>query len=324
MKKRIPVFICGFVIVCIMAGVLFKYVDERQIFEKDEMEMDDSVNVVEIGGQKYKPKTRIKTYLFMGIDARGKVEDTQEYDGTGQCDVLQLVVIDQNENTYAMLPINRDTITAVKSLSKDGSYIDTSDVQIALAHANGDGKEISCENTVDAVSDYLYGQPIDGYVSLNMDAIKVINHMAGGVIVTIEDDFSESDPSLKMGETVKLTDEQAMHYVHDRKNVADGTNENRMKRQSIYIDEVEKIYREKFSENERFVVELYDCLQDYMLTDLTKKDCSKLAKAMVKNKSLGEIEIKGEVSEDYFGYKQFIPDKNSLEEIIIRLFYDKV
>ena len=62
----------------------------------------------------------------------------------------------------------------------------TTKTQIALAHANGDGMELSCENTVDAVSNMLYGIRIEGYISLNMDSIKILNHLAGGVPVTIE------------------------------------------------------------------------------------------------------------------------------------------
>ena len=46
--------------------------------------------------------------------------------------------------------------------------------------------------------------------------------------------FSQSDSSLKMGETVTLTDDQALHYVHDRMNVGDGTNVCRMRRQKEY------------------------------------------------------------------------------------------
>lgn len=322
--RKAGILLIVLVLIGAAAGVLYKLVDDRQVFGEDEFSSTDSVNVVEIGGIRYRPKTRIKTYLFMGIDARGEAQKVEEYDGTGQCDVLQLVVIDQNANTYAIVPINRDTITAVRSLEDDGTYIATSDVQIALAHANGDGMEISCENTVDAVSNYLYGQEIDDYVALNMDSIPIINHMAGGVTVTIEDDFSESDPSLKMGETVTLSDDQAMHYVHDRMDVADGTNENRMKRQSVYMNEVERIFREKCTADEEFVLELCDALQDYMVTNFKRKDFSKLAKAILKNESLGELEIKGESSVDYLGYNQFIPDKDSLEEIVIQLFYDKV
>lgn len=119
-----------------------------------------------------------------------------ESDGTGQSDVLELLVIDTKKNTYHKLPINRDTITDVRSLDDDGSYLATTKTQIALAHANGDGMELSCENTVDAVSNMLYGIRIEGYISLNMDSIKILNHLAGGVPVTIEDDFSQSDKSL--------------------------------------------------------------------------------------------------------------------------------
>lgn len=322
--KKAVLILVSLVVIGIAGAALYRMIDERQTFTQEDFAEGDAINAVEIGGEKYKPKTRIKTYLFMGIDAVGEAKASEGYDGTGQCDVLELIVIDQNADTYAILPINRDTITSVKSLEDDGTYIASSDVQIALAHANGDGMEISCENTVDAVSDYLYGQKIDGYAALNMDAIEVINHMAGGVTVTIEDDFSESDPTLKAGETVTLSDEQAFHYVHDRMNVADGTNENRMKRQSTYMDETEKIYRQKFSEDETFVLDVYDSLQEYMVTNLTKKDCSKLAKAMMKNESLGKLQISGENSIDYLGYNQFVPDKDSLEEVVIQLFYDKV
>ena len=141
----------------------------------------------------------------MGLDAQGEAEKVEEYDGTGQCDTLQVLVLDETNHTYTSLPINRDTMTDVKSLDDDGTYLATTRMQISLAHATGDGMETSCENTVDAVSNLLYGQTIDGYASLNMDAIEVLNHLVGGVTVTIEDDFSKEDPTLTMGETVTLT-----------------------------------------------------------------------------------------------------------------------
>lgn len=324
LQRKIGLLLAVFIVIAIAAVILYRVLDKRQVFSEEDFEDGEAINAIEIGGEKYQPKTRIKTYLFMGIDATGKAEASEEYDGTGQCDVLQVVVVDQNADTYAVLPINRDTITEVKSLEDDGTYIASSEVQIALAHANGDGMEISCENTVDAVSNYLYGQKIDGYIALNMDGIKVINRLAGGVTVTIEDDFSETDPSLKMGETVTLSDDQAFHYVHDRMNVADGTNENRMKRQSAYMKGAEEIFRQKCAEDEQFVLDAYNELQDYMVTDMTQKDCSKLAKALTKNESLGELKIEGENSIDYLGYNQFIPDKDSLEEVVIQLFYNKI
>ena len=314
------------VVVCILAVLAGRFLDNQEVYSDSDFASGKLPNTIEIDGVTYRHKTRVKTYLFMGIDERSvKAADNEaEYVGTGQCDVLELVVVDQNANTYAVLPINRDTITAVKSLEDDGTYIATSDVQIALAHANGDGGEMSCENTVDAVSNLLNGQRIDGYAALYMDSIGVINRLAGGITVPIEDDFSQADPTLKIGSTVTLTDEQAELYVRRRMDVGDGTNEGRMRRQSVYLNELKRVFEQKFSEDESQVKKVYESLEDYMVTNLTGKDCSKLAKAMLKNKSLGELQIEGTVSLDELGYRQFIPDEDSLMQTVLLLFYDVV
>lgn len=281
-------------------------------------------DIVEIGGVRCRRRTRIRSYLFIGTDSRGKVGEYVEEDGPGQCDVLMLIVIDQNEDTYTILPINRDTVTAVKSLEDDGTLIATSDVQIALAHANGDGREISCENTVDAVSHLLYDQTINGYIALNMDSVSVINHVLDGVTVTIQDDFSEEDPELVKGETVKLTDEQAMHYVRGRMSVGDGTNEGRMKRHSQFMEAAMPLIGEKTSEDEGFLLDMYDALGDYMVTSLSGKDFSKLSKALLYNEELESPEIQGVTTVDYLGFKEFTPDQKSLDEIVIDLFYERL
>lgn len=228
--KKLLLVVAVFVVLC-TATIGIGHIVDNQKMDTGKKEAAATTDTVTINGVKCKPNWDIQTYLFIGEDARGVKEKKTEGDGTGQSDVLELLVIDTKNNTYHKLPINRDTITDVKSLSEDGSYLATTKTQIALAHANGDGMEQSCENTVDAVSNMLYGIRIDGYISLNMDSIKILNHLAGGVPVTIEDDFSQSDKSLVMGQTITLSDDQAMHYVHDRMNVGDGTNECRMRRQ---------------------------------------------------------------------------------------------
>lgn len=93
------------------------------------------------------------------------------------------------DGTYKTLSIDRNTIVEQDTLDPDGTYVATSPAQLALAHENGDGMEISCENVVKAVSNFLGGQKIDGYAAVNMGAIGTINNLAGGVTVTIEDDF---------------------------------------------------------------------------------------------------------------------------------------
>jgi anionic cell wall polymer biosynthesis LytR-Cps2A-Psr (LCP) family protein len=147
--------------------------------------------------------------------------------------------------------------------------------------------------------------------------------MVGGVTVTIEDDFSAEDETLKMGETITLNDEQAVHFVRGRMSVGDGTNENRMHRQKVYLEALQPLLMEK-AESEKFVLNLYDALQDYMVTTLTGKDCSKMAKAVLKNESLGTLQIEGENSIDEYGFVQFIPDQDSLADVVIQLFYERL
>ncbi len=308
----------------ILTAVMFTAIDNRDIFSLDQFLNRDLYNVVEIGGVRCRRRTRIKSYLFMGVDARGKVGEHVEEDRGGQCDVLELIVIDQNADTYTVFPINRDTVATVKSLREDGSLIAESDVQIAFAHAMGDGREISCENAVDAVSHLLYDQPIDGYLALNMDSIGVINHQLGGVTVTIEDDFSQVDPNMKIGDTIKLTDEQAQYFVRGRMEVADGTNENRMSRQEQFLTAAQPILQERIMSDENFFRELYDALGDYMVTSLSGKDISKLAKALRSNEYFDPPKTEGEITLDEYGFRRLYINEDSLAEAVFQLFYEKV
>ena len=88
--------------------------------------------------------------------------------------------------------------------------------QLALAHTYGSGEEDSCENTVLAVSNLLYGMEIDHYVSLTMDGVALLNDLVGGVTVEVLDDFSGIDDTLVQGETVTLKGQQALTYVRSR------------------------------------------------------------------------------------------------------------
>lgn len=317
--KKLALTLGAVLVFCIAIAVIFQAIDRQKLREQEAYEAE--LGVVVINGKKYLPKKNIETYLFMGIDSMDTVQKAEDYDDWHQNDFLVLMVRDISEGTFKTLAINRNTITAVKSLDLDNSYLGETDMQIAFAHASGDGLEASCENTVDAVSGLLYGQKIDGYAAVNMGAISIINHMAGGVTVTIEDDFSAVDASLKMGETVTLTDEQAVHFVHDRWNVADETNENRMKRQSVYMDGLKTNIKEKCQEDSGYPLELYDSLQDYMVTDISKSKFSKLALLVVKDKDEGELSIAGTEGMDELDFATFEVDEESLGAVVAELFY---
>lgn len=283
----------------------------------------DSREMITYKNETYVKKGNLETYLIAGIDAPGKVEKVTEYDGTGQCDVLAVIVRDRSTDQCKLLSIDRNTITAVKSLDNDGTYLDTTDIQLSLAHAMGFDQQVRAENTVDAVSHLLGDQKIDGYAMVNMGAIQVVNDMVGGVTVTIEDDFTDRDPTLKKGETVTLMGEHAENYIRGRKDVADGSNQNRMSRQSNYEEAFKPAFRSKCAENSKFPLEVYHAMEDYMTTNISAKKFCRLAILMSDENQDEKVAISGTYGLDEDGWQTFTPDADSLQEAILELFYQK-
>lgn len=283
----------------------------------------DSREMITYKNETYVKKGNLETYLIAGIDAPGKVEKVTEYDGTGQCDVLAVIVRDRSTDQCKLLSIDRNTITAVKSLDNDGTYLDTTDIQISLAHAMGFDQQVRAENTVDAVSHLMGDQTIDGYAMVNMGAIQVVNDMVGGVTVTIEDDFSDVDPSMKKGETVTLMGEQAEKYVRSRKEISDGSNQNRMSRQSTFEEAFKPAFRNKCAENSKFPLEVYHAMEDYMTTNISAKKFCRLAILMSDENQDEKVAISGTYGLDEDGWQTFTPDADSLQEAILELFYKK-
>lgn len=277
--------------------------------------------MIEVDGVRYVPKKNIETYLFMGIDNMGKVQKVTGYEGAGRCDVVMLMVRDLSDGTYKTLTLDRNTMVEQDSLEPDGTSLGSSVAQLALAHENGDGMEVSCENVKKAVSNFLDGQRIDGYAAVNMGAIGTINHLAGGVTVTIEDDFSKVDKTMKMGETITLTDEQAVHYVHDRYDVGDESNTQRMKRHEAYKAGLMKNLEDKCNADNSYPLTIYEALGDYMVTDINSQKFSKLALLVLKDKDAGSVSIEGTETIDDLGYVEVEADETSRQQAVLDLFY---
>lgn len=248
---------------------------------------DPVQGVLKLNGEKYAWTHEIENYLVIGTDASGnQTENEDEYRGT-MADFLLILAVDRTDHTFSMIQLNRDTITEVTLLQADGSGLASAEMQICTAHWYGGDPVQSCENTVEAVSKLLGGLPIKGYYSLNMKDIPSLNHAVGGVTVTIEDDFSKVDPSLRQGRTLKLSDEQAFTYVHDRYDVGDQKNSSRMKRQQSYMKGFWERAQEKNEEDPAFVTDLYQQLEETAVTDLTGKDISRLVRELNRSANRG-------------------------------------
>lgn len=280
--------------------------------------IEQAVTTVTYQGTTYVPKEQVETYLLMGIDVEGPAKGNKSYSGGGQADMQLLLVLDNVNQTWQALQINRDSMVEVQVLGVMGDVIQTEIAQIATAHAYGDGTGRSCRNAVAAVSAMLGGQSVDGYMELNMDAVSILNDMVGGVPVTITTDFTAVDPSLVEGQTITLQGEQALTFVRSRKGVDDQTNLSRMSRQRQYLAALE----EKLSQqDDEFTIEAYDAIADYMVTNIGSGTAVDIGEKMRTYKELPLLTIEGKSYTDETGSNAYDLDPDSLQQTILTLFY---
>ena len=291
-------------------------------YDSQSISLDEMQNrkTLEYQGETYAIRDGVETYLFMGIDVEGPVQAQMGYMNGGQADVQLLVVIDRLNRTWQLLQINRDSMVEVPILGVDGEEVGMEVQQIALAHTYGDGLDRSCENNVAAVSRLLNGQKINGYMALNMDAVSVLTDMVGGVQVTVLDDFTHVDDSLKQGRQVTLSGEQAMAYVRGRQGVGDETNLSRMVRQEQYMDGLYQRLRELSPED---YLEIFGTVEQYVVTD-GSDDWLTLAQLMREYTRLEPLTIAGESGLDEQGTVAYWLDEDSWWQTIIQLFYQRV
>lgn len=277
-------------------------------------------------GNTYSYSHEMESYLILGTDAGGNEKASgEEYRGS-MADFLLLVTLDKTEKTYSMLPLNRDTLTEVTLMQTDGSGMASARLQLCTAHWYGGSRVLSCENTVDAVSRMLGGIPIQGYYSLQMESISVLNHAVGGVTVKNESDFSNVDPSIKRGKTITLTDAQAVHYVQSRMDVDDGENISRMERQFTYLSALSDRIREKSREDAGFVLRLWQELNPYAVTDISGKTLSWLANHLTEYRNRGTFRIEGKTRlgkrlGDGLAHTEFIADKKSVQKVMTEIYH---
>lgn len=163
-------------------------------------------------GHTYALREDLKSIVLIGTDEDDSL-DLKDTRNPSQCDFIAVMVMDERNNRLTLLPINQDTLCVVPMLDGQGKTLGTKRQQLALAHTYGTGGRYSCQNTLKAVSNLLYGVPLGGYARIRMDSIPAFNDAVGGATVTLVDDFSKLDPEMLPGETITLTGSQAEMYV---------------------------------------------------------------------------------------------------------------
>ncbi len=312
------------VIFFVAAGLLFLRLWERgqgTYTGKDDIATDRSY--LEYEGKRYTQRKNVDTFLVLGLDAFETDENEDSYNNNKRADFLALFMIDHAEETVTVLQINRDTIAEMNILGVAGQSVGKVTKQIALAHTYGNGREVSCRNTADAVSDLLYGTKIDHYMSVTMDAVPFYTDLLGGIEVTVLDDFSGIDDTLKKGETVMLNGEQALTYVRSRQGMEDSSNQNRMARQEQVISAFYDASMLRMKEDSAFAVDAVLTVSDYMISDRTVTQLQELVNTLAAYRFEAFVTLEGEthVGDEFM---EFVPDEDALKQLVITLLYEEV
>ena len=264
----------------------------------------------------------VESFLILGLDKYEDAINNDSYNNDQRADFLMLLVFDNSEKKFTAVHLNRDTMVNMNVLGVAGQKIGTVNKQLALAHTYGNGRDVSCRNTADAVSELLNGVKVNHYLSITMDAVPILNDLLGGVEVTVLDDFSGIDDTLIKGETVTLHGDHALTYVRERYGLEDSSNSTRMVRQRQYMTAVYDKAMLKIENDDNFVIEASSKLADYIVSDRSVNQLQEIAKKLSQYK-FTEIEtLEGEsVVKD--GLMEFRPDADSIDKIVFELFYKK-
>ena len=215
------------------------------------------------------------------------------------------------------------TMTPITVLGVLGNRSGVRTAQLSLSHGFGDGKAESCELTVEAVSNLLLGASVDFYLAMNLDGIATLNDMAGGVTVTLEDDFSTLDSEMAQGATITLHGDQAEIYVRSRRNLEIGTNEARMARQEQYMAKLFAQLDTRLQSDQNFSGVLFDALSPYLTTSMSRGRLINTAWTVKDYIRSEPLEISGEHRVGSDGFMQFYADEASLYEAVLDLFYEE-
>lgn len=273
-------------------------------------------------GEEYYPRQDITVILLLGIDEQGPVAESASYNNSGGADMVTLLIFDPRTETCDLLVLNRDSMVEMPVLGLTGKPAGTLYGQLALSHTYGKGLEDSCENTRTTVSDMLLGAQIDYYFSMNMDGISILNDAVGGVEVTVRDDFSAVDATLKQGEKLRLDSRQAVNFLRSRQGVGSGLNISRMERHKEYMQGFVTLLKENLRNDPLFASRLLGKVDDYTVTDCSATVLNRLA-ADYGDYTLGRIlspEGENVLGEKYY---EFHLDQEALEALAIQLFFEK-
>lgn len=258
----------------------------------------------------------MRNILFLGVDKADEFTE-QEAGRGGQSDTLILLSMNKEDKTTTLLEISRDTMTDIRVYDINGKYLAKERAQITLQYAYGDGKNKSCRMTKETVEELLYGIPINSYIALGVDGIAVVTDLMGGVRITVPEDYTYIDPEFQKDAELVLRGEQAERYVRYRDTNESGSNNQRMERQTQFLQALAKQLQGKDLSWYQSVIA---GAESYITTNVSMSEIEKLMQYTMKEQV---AVVPGKIRQGK-QHDEFIADNKKLQEMIVKMFYKPV
>lgn len=269
---------------------------------------------IEQDGVTWRYNTRLRTVLFMGVDTRAGAENKIGIGNNGRSDTLLLFVIDPDHESVQLITISRDTMTKVDVYDRDRNYLFSGKMQLTMQYSFGDSAARSCQLVKSKISHLLYDLPINYHCSLTMDGILAASDLLGGIKLTLEDDWTDIDPTYTAGSTITLKGEQLERFLRYRDIQVSGSNDVRMSRHGWFI---RQLFSQMGTVGSAGVEMLLDKLDPYLETDLDADTIKQLTSYHLSDEILkvpGET-IRGKAHDEYY------VDEEACKQMILDVFY---
>ncbi len=273
--------------------------------------------------KKYIYNEDILTLLILGIDKDSKAVKAKDGISGGQSDGIYLVVMNPDTKKIDLITVHRDTIAKLWIYDKEGNFVQTGRAQICLQHGFGDGMELSNERAKNAISTLFYGLPIHSVTSVNMGAIPELNDAIGGVSLQSLESFSRNGYTFEQGKTYTLNGMSAYAYVRFRDITQHYTASKRLERQKQYLSEAMKQGIAAIKDDPGIVVDIYNIIKDYVVTDLSVDEMLYLA-TEASGYTLGKTYTPAGTIDTSRTYERYYLDTAAFEELIVNIFYEEV
>ncbi len=318
---KILAAVCGLVFLLSTCLLLLHLYDNRQTYQPEGAYSDPSV--IRYNDKDYRLREGVETILILGLDHFAEDVDNSGYTNDQLADFVFLLVVDNEAKTFSAIHLNRDTVTEMNILGVAGETVGRTEKQLALSYAYGNGRQISCRNTADAVSELLLNVPITTYLSVTMDAVAVVNDAVGGVEVEVLDDFTGIDDTLVRGQKVILKGERALTYVRSRSGMKEATNQRRMTRQKQYLEALITAVDTTAATNENLFADISGQIHEQLVANCTVAHLQSLFEKLTAYTYEDTYTLDGKQSV-VNGLVEFYPSEQSVGQLVTTLMCEEI